>query len=342
MKNKAFGLDIGVTSMKAVWLSRERAGFVLDSAVSAPTPSKGMFSESPLDQEEMARAIRNLVDEAKITTRYVNVALPEGQVYTRIIEMPILSDKELISAIYWEAEQYIPVPLPTITLDYKVLQKPQKPEEGEKMTVLLVGAPSNLLEKYEKVLSMGGFIITSIETEILASLRSTIIENSTPPTLLVNIGGLNTTLAIMRKGLLSFTYSVPTGGIALTRAIAANFGFTFTQAEEYKKIYGLSEQNSFGGKIGTATQPILNSLIAEIKKALAFYMERYKDDPIKQIVLSGGSAKLPGFTTYFAKTIGIETVVANPWKVLVSQEVPKEILDNAPEYTVSVGLAMRE
>jgi type IV pilus assembly protein PilM len=144
----------------------------------------------------------------------------------------------------------------------------------------------------------------------------------------------------VRKNSIVFTYSIPLGGSAITRTIASRFGFSTTQAEEYKKIYGLLE-NEFEGKIAQAVAPMLDSILIEVKKAFAYYRNLYKDDPIMQIVLSGAPAKLPGLSTFFAKHAGIETVVANPWKILFEQDVPKEIIDDAPEYTVAVGLAMR-
>lgn len=341
MKQKAFGLDIGTQTVKGVWFSREKNGFLLNSAMMIPAPPRGMASESPLDQEEMAKAIRTLVDEGKITTRYVNVALPENLVYTRVIEMPVLSDKELASAIYWEAEQYIPVPLTTITLDYKVLSKPETVGQGQKMQVLLVGAPTSLIDRYEKVLNLCGLSINAVETELLSIIRSVVVEEHFPSTLFAHIGAVSTSLAIVRNGILVFAYSLPTGGVALSRAIAADFGFALPQAEEYKKVYGLSDQ-SIGRKIGKVSEPILSSILTEMKKALAFYSEKFPDDPVKQIILSGGSAKLPGLATYFTGNTGIETALANPWKILVDQEVTKDIIENASEYTIAVGLAMRD
>lgn len=340
MKNKAFGLDIGQQNIKAVWLSTEQNGFYLNAASTAPTPAKGMLSESPLDQEQIARIIQAMLKDANIATKYVNIALPESQVYTRVIQMPVLSDKELLSAIYWEAEQYIPVPLNTITLDYKVLSRPEKTEPGAKMDVLLVGAPTALINKYEKVLSLAGLIISSVETEILSTIRSIVIGDNYPPTLIVSIGAISTSLAIVDKGLVKFTYSIPTGGIALTRAIASALGFSFEQAEQYKRTYGIADK-SLGGKITQAVQPVIAIILSEIKKALAFYAEKAKDNPVRQIVLAGGSAKLPGLSAYLTTMVGIESVIANPWKILMSQEVAKSVVDDASSYAVAVGLAMR-
>lgn len=343
---KAFGLDIGATTIKAVSLEAGKDGFLLNSSFISPAPPRGMLSESALDQEEMSKAIRKTVDSAKITDKNVNVALSDNQVYSKVIDMPVLSDKELASAIYWEAEQYIPVPLSTISLVWNVLKRPKDSSEGEKMQVLMVGAPTTLIDKYQKILLMAGLNISAIETEVLAAIRALTYKVSSdkifPPAMVVSIGAINTSLAIVKDNVLIFTYTMPTGGIAISRSIEADLGLTQMASEEYKKVYGVSPEN-VASKIGKAALPILTSILTEVKKALAFYSQKYNQEQgVQQILLSGGTAKLPGIELFFAENLGIEVALANPWKVLASQQVPKEILDNAPDYTVAVGLAMRD
>lgn len=342
MNKKGFGLDIGATSLKLVWLDKEKSGFLLKAALISPIPSKGMLSESPLDQEEMAQVLRKAADTAGVNTKKVNIALPENQVYTKVLEMPILSDREIASAIYWEAEQYIPVPLANIKLVWNVLKRPDKPGPEEKMQVLMVGAPTMLINKYQKLISMAGLEINSMETEILATLRSLVLDENFPTSLVVNIGAISTSFAIVRKGIMVFTYSMSVGGAAINRAIATDFNLSPQQAEEYKRVYGVSGK-SLGGKIGKSTEPILNAILSEIKKSIAYYGQKYKEDnAIRQIILSGGTAKLPGIEIFFASNSGIETAIANPWKILSSQQIPREILQNSSDYPIAVGLAMRD
>ncbi|PIP75066.1 MAG: hypothetical protein CO135_03245 [Candidatus Levybacteria bacterium CG_4_9_14_3_um_filter_35_16] len=342
MNNKQpFGLDIGATTIKLAWILGGNKGYIYKSSVIVPAPAKGMLSESPLDEEEMAQAIRKAMEVAGITSKYVNVALAENQVYTKVLEMPVLSEKELRSAIYWEAEQYIPVPLTNITLAWNILYKPEIVDSNQKMQVLMVGAPTMLIEKYQRILSMASLTINSLETEILATVRTLVIGENYPTTIIINIGSVSTSFAIIRNGIMIFTYSMSIGGAAINRAIASDLGLTPAQAEEYKKAYGVSDK-TLGGKIGKSTEPILTSILTEVKKSIAFYNQKYKDDaPVRQIILSGGTSKLPGIDVFFASNSGIETAIANPWKILASQQIPKEILDNGPDYTIAIGLAMR-
>ena len=343
MKSTAFGLDIGSTTIKVVWLDqREKNAFVYHSSFVVPTPPQGMQSESPFDHQEMAQFINKLVIDANITTNNVNIALPENRVYTKVIDMPVLSEKELQSAIYWEAEQYIPAPLDTMTFDWTILRKPHEAVSEQKMQVLLVAAPLQLIKRYQTILELAGLSIASVETETLSVVRGILPKNYPTTSLIMNIGAMTSTFCIVQKGVIVFTYFVPLGGLAMTRAIAADFGFSPQQAEEYKRVYGLADKN-FGSKIIKALEPILTSMLSELKKAIAFYNDKYKNESlISQILLTGGSAGLPGIGVYFTQNIGIETVIANPWKMLNIQSVPADVDRNGTDYSVAVGLALKE
>jgi type IV pilus assembly protein PilM len=338
--NKSIGLDIGLTKIKAVSLSKQNNAFVLNNFSIMPSPPKGMLSEALTDHEVMAQTLKKTVDSMKIDSKNVNIALSDSQVYTKVIEMPVLSDKELSLAIYWEAERHIPVALSTVSLVWSVLKRPVSSSTDEKMQVLMVGAPIKLIDKYQKVLEMAGLNLNSIETETLAIVRALVIP-SLPPTIIVSMGAISTSLAIIRDGILVLSYSIPVGGNAISRSIEADFGLTSSQSEEYKKTYGFSKEGA-GQKISKSTEPILASILLEIRKALAFYSQKYKNDSIiQQILLSGGSARLSGIDLYFAENLSIETVIANPWRILGGKPLPPEILNSTSDFTIALGLAMK-
>jgi type IV pilus assembly protein PilM len=342
MRSLTCGLDIGSSSVKVVYLEKEKDLLVYKSSLTTPTPSKGMSSDSPFDQEDMANVIHQLLKDAQIPVHSVNVALSDSQVFTKIIEMPVLSDSELASAIYWEAEQYIPAPLNTITLDHKVLTRDVKTQEEPKMQVLLVGAPTELIKKYQDILALGGISIASMETESIAAMRAVVATENFPTSLIVHIGSMSTSLVIVQNNTMVFTYAIPAGGTAINRAIATDFGFTVQQADEYKKVYGLTD-DPIGVRVTKAIEPILVTILGEVKKALTFYTDKYKQEaPISQILLSGGTARLPGLDLFFVRNTNIETAIINPWRIRGIQGVPQEVIDTSCEYTIAVGLALKE
>jgi Tfp pilus assembly PilM family ATPase len=99
-----FGLDIGTTSIKAFSVKKSGPSYAIESLGIGPAPQKGIHSEATEDIKIFSEAIKNVISSANIRQKEVNIALPESQVYTKIIEMPLLSEKELAAALKYEME----------------------------------------------------------------------------------------------------------------------------------------------------------------------------------------------------------------------------------------------
>ncbi len=338
--NSIIGLDIGSHTIKLIELGRERSDMFLLAAGTAPTPPKALMSTVPADWEATAVAIKKLWKDTGARSQSVAIALPESQVFTRVIAVPQLSQRELASAIKWEAEQYIPLPLEQVTIDFTVLRD-NKETGTNNMEVLLVASPKALLEKYLNILELAELLPAAVETEIIATARALgRATASLPAVLIVSLGAQTTDLAILRRGILAFTRSISAGGEALSRALAQGLGFELSQAEEFKKTYGL-EPDKLEGKIFEAIRPIMETIVGEMKRAISFYQEKFKDDHVDAVILSGGTARLPGMVVYVAQSLGIEAQLANPW-VGIRKEERFNVLDSeGATFSVAVGLALR-
>jgi type IV pilus assembly protein PilM len=334
------GLDLGSHTIKLIELGKDGNQYTLMAAGSAPTPPKALSSAVAADQEAMAVAIKQLLKDTGAKSRSVNIALPESKVFTRVIEVPQLSSRELASAIKWEAEQYIPLPLEEVNVDFTVLRE-SKDTGTNKMEVLLVAAPKTLLDTYLHILELSELTAIGAETEIIATSRALIRSVPTVKTVMIIAMGAQTTdIAILRTGTLVFTRSISAGGEALTRAVSQSLDFNLTQAEEYKKIYGL-QKDKLEGKLITAFKPIMESIIGETKRAMAFYEEKYKEEHVESILLSGGTSRLPGMVIYMAESMGVEVQQANPW-IGIAKEARFNVLNTeGPNFSVAVGLALR-
>ncbi len=335
------GLDIGSHTVKLIELAHDGAQVTLISAGSIPTPAKALTSTLPADYQAIAGTIKQLMRDTGAKTQEIAIALPESQVFTRVIEVPQLSARELSSAISWEAEQYVPLPLDQVNMDFTVLRESKDTGTG-KMDVLLVASPKALLERYLSILELADLTAIVAETEIIAASRALIRATPDVKTvLIVSLGAQTTDMAILRGGTLAFTRSISSGGEALSRALMQGLDFNPAQAEEFKRTYGL-EQDKLEGKIVSAIKPIMDTILGEMKRAVAFYQEKHKDERVETIILSGGTAKLPGMVVYIASSMGIETQLANPW-VGIARDPRFRILDSeGVTFSVAVGLALRE
>lgn len=318
MASDFFGLDIGTHSIKVVQLRRDNKRFILQAFGKIDTPPNALSSDAPLDQDALSNTLKTLIKDAKITSSNVATAFPESAIFTRVIEVPAMNDKELANAIQWEAEQYIPLPLKDVKLSWQILSRPDvKDMQGQKMSVFLVAAPITLIDRYMSLLKAAKLNPAAFETETIAIKRSLVDgREAGPTTLLISIGATTTDLSIVSGGIISFTRSISTGGVALARAIAQDLGFEMGQAEEYKKNYGLVE-DQLEGKIMQAIKPVFDIITSEIERAVLFYQTRHPMDPVKRVVLVGGTANLPGMVVYLATTIGLEVQIGSPWQNVI-------------------------
>lgn len=333
------GLDIGSRTVKVVELEKDGNSFRLISAGvvahSGPTPDK------ITDEKEivsLGEVIKKLFEEAKISSKEVIIALPEQHVFVRTIKFPALSDSEIASAVKWEGEQYIPIPLSEAIVQHQILERKETKTPPETI-VLLVAAPRELSERYIKTLNVAGFSVSGVETELMSLTRSLAPMDRT--VLLVDFGARSTDIAIAKRGNLYFSRSIPTAGEAFTRAVAQGLGVSSQQAEEYKIAYGLSA-TSLEGKIRGAIDPVFRLVGDEIKKAIHFYQTEEKEESPTVVILSGGTTGMPDAVSALTKILGIEVVVGNPFaKIDIDSDIEKSILPYAPLYSIAVGLAMR-
>lgn len=333
-----FGIDIGSKSIKVVGLTKNGNDWVLKT--SGVVGYSGITPDKMKDDKEfssLAEVVKKLLKQVGVNEKEVIISIPEPLVFTRVIKFPQLSDEEVAAAVKWEAEQYIPIPANEAVIQHTILNKDEK---SPNVSVLLVAAPKVVVEKYIKVFRMAGLSPVAAENELLALTRS--LSPVTGTSMIVDLGVSSTDLAISIDSKLGFSRSIPIAGDAITRAVSQGLGVNVTQAEEYKKTYGMSA-NQLEGRVKNAIEPVVKMIIDEIKKSIHFYQSESGGEPPTSIILTGGSSVMPELVTYLSAALGIETVAGNPFsKVKIDPETAKSLSPYMSYYGVAAGLAMRE
>lgn len=334
------GLDIGSSSIKVALIKRQGDKLFLSSIAQSKVEESPARIDTPEQLNSFASVIKDLIASSNIKERSAAVCLPEDQVFTKVIEMPQLSPRELSAALKYEIDQYIPMSIDKVKTDWEILGQDDH-DGSRKMNVMLVAAPISLLEKYQKIITSAGLTSEVIETEIISAYRSLLPLLNTPySNMIVHMGSAGTTVAIVRSGVIKMIFSVSIGGHALTRAVAQDLSIDMVQAENYKNAYGFS-QSAFDGKIGKIITPVFEQIIAEIKKGLLAFREKNNNESIKQVILSGGSALIPGVDAYLTNALSTQVVIGSAFSALGIMNVPEELSAQAPIYNVVVGLAIR-
>lgn len=331
------GIDIGTANIKFVEVEVLKDGYRVARASMVPSPEQSIMSDSKIDLDEMAKTIKKAMHDGGITNKNINVSLHETQVFTRILEMPPLSEKELVQALRWEAERYIPLPLNEVNMDFAIMEREN---EKKNMNIAVVASPLRLIEKYVEIFRSAGIHIDALENESFALLR--VFRDRTNNRMILDLGNATTGIYVFRKETLALSRTVSTGGIALTKSLVSELNIAHQQAEEYKKTYGV-DPSQMNGKLVEVLSPLLASLTNEILQSITFFKENYPEDALYEILLTGGGAMMPGLASYLQSKIQIQTGVANPWfAATVPQNVTNSYQKIAPSFTIATGLAIRD
>ena len=81
--------------------------------------------------------------------------------------MPKTATDALEDAVRAEAEQYIPVPIDNLYIDYEIAEN----KSQENLEVLIVAAPKNIVDSYLVLFELLGLEVAQLETSISAATR---------------------------------------------------------------------------------------------------------------------------------------------------------------------------
>jgi type IV pilus assembly protein PilM len=338
------GLDLGNTSFRALELDRKKDGIIVEKAHVYENQKLNFDSDSKEDIDAYANALKDFFSEAGFTTPYVSVGLDERYIYMRIIKLPQMSDKDLANAVNFEAEQYIPLPLSEVNVSFQRLDVDYA--DKAKINVQIVAARKSVLEKHIEVLKKARLVPKAIEPETLALGRALGDTVDNPAgSIVLDLGFSRTIVIISYGGYVRFTRNIPIGGDIMTRSLQQALNLDYNQAEEYKKTYGLDKTQA-DGKVFEIIKPHIDSIVGEIQRAGIFFTKQQPNASIKRVILTGGTAQMPGLLLYLASSLDFEVEAANPFKEIkfspkILQQDPK-FTERGPIFSAALGLGLKE
>lgn len=311
-----FGLDIGHSNIKAMQVHKAKgrppviAGYGM-SSFDAGAIQNGIIT----DPETVANAMHQLFEQnliGAIDTRRVACTLPTTYTFSRPMQVPLMGRDELKEAVRLEAEQYIPIPIDNLYIDYEVSY-----QDDKNMEVLLVAASKKIVDSYLELLQSLDLEPVAFEPSINASARLLkIVGDGSEPAILMDIGSVATDIAIFDKTLL-VSSTVNGGGDTFTNLIAKSMKMSAEQAARLKNEVGIAFSDK-QQRIIDAIKPQMETLIREIQKSVRFYSERSDKSgrKISKVITVGGGAVMPGFNQYLSKQLRLPADNLDPWQAI--------------------------
>ncbi len=333
------GLDISQTGVKVMaidpkrWLVLGYGSIDLDPA----KVQKSLESDDHYLSENISSLLRGKI-VGELPSSHTVIGVPTAKSFSRTFTVPLSAEKNLADAVEIEVDQYIPVPMSSLYVDYEVIER-----NKEQLTVIMSAVPKVLVDSCLKAARSAGLRPISVEPSINAVAR--VIETAEEghlPTLVVDIGPASTDIAVFDGGVIRVSGGVGVGGNTFTLEIAKKLGVALENAHQLKVLNGLSA-GPRQAKIVSALEPSLQRIASEIRKVLRYYTERLNVNyKIEQVLIVGGGSSVPGIGDYFTNELVMPARVASPWQKLDFGKLPQPNKQFRPRYITVAGLASVE
>jgi len=363
------GLDVGTTKVCALVGECRNDGVNLIAIGSAP--SHGLRKGIVVNIEATVESIRTALDEAErlsgISINNVYVGIAGGHIksfssYGAVgIKSGEVTDEDIEKAL--EAAKAVYVPLDREVLHVLPQEYLVDGEEGIMNPVGMAGvrlearvqivtgsvsAVQNLVRCCEKA----GVQVNDIVLEPLASSIATLTDDEKKEgTVLIDIGGGTTDIALYKRGVLLHTSVVAIGGNHITNDLAIGLRLPVQEAERVKMKYGsvLSgggiENDARIMVAGRDEKVIPRSYITEIilprcEELLGIIKTELEesgayDEVSYGVVLTGGASQLEGLSVLGEATLGLPVRVGLPRGF----EGPPGLAGD-PRYSTGIGLLL--
>jgi len=332
---KTLVLDLGMQSLRiAEFSSTESGGLKLLRGARRELMLDPALDTSRPDQIRLA--LKDILKAWKITRSDVVCVLPAHTVFTRVVplEVPGGSSSQVAAVVGFEAQQNIPFPLEEVVWDYVVMGN----TPSGAVNVIFAAIKTDLLESLCDSVTSTGLNITAVLVAPLA-LHDAFLHASSATasetTLLLDMGSRTSNMIISAEGSF-FSRSIPSGGLAVTSAIAKDIHAELDEAEKLKIARG---SVALGAGFEQATDPIEANIAriarqtllktqADISRSLSYYRSNLGGNEPTLILLTGGMASLPYLAEFFNEKLQKKTSFFNPMEDIGVAESAHSFLES--------------
>jgi type IV pilus assembly protein PilM len=346
---KLVGLKIGASQLAAARVVNNGSPEVVQLARADLDPGIVVGGELR-EPEALSEALKTFFRKNKLPRQGVRLGIASNRIGVRMFEIGGIEDpKQLENAIRFRAQETLPIPLEEAVLDYQILGETVDEEGGTKHRVLLVVAYRDLVDRYAAACKKAGIRLAGVDLEAFALLRAlggTSTDATNAAVVVVTVGHERSTLAVSNGEICEFTRVIEWGGQNLNVAIARALDVAPSEAEPVKHSLSLLEpaeamelDGERAAKVRTAVHQELQTFARELVSSLQFYQGQPGSLGIAEIVVTGGTAQLPGLDAELARLIGVKVRVGDP---LARVELGKKVgSDHAlGSLAVAIGLGI--
>jgi type IV pilus assembly protein PilM len=346
MDSTSIGLDIGASAVRAAEVSYEGQSRSLRCYAQIGLPPGAVVDGEVVNGPAVSEALRRLWTEGGFSSCSVVLGVSGHRVIVRQADVPALDDEDLRSALRFDAQELIPIPMEEASFDFSILDRSSGTDEDGKSTarILLVAAHRDLLRSHLDALKGAGLQALAIDAAPLALMRviPASVSGAAGVEALASIGAELTTVAIRENGVPRFIRSLAVGGAKLTTGIAKSLQVEPAVAERLKRG-SVAEASPQLVQARQAIASELHDLAEEVRATLDFFLAQSNGIGVDRLLITGGASQTQGLIDALAGGVRLPVESFDPFQSLRLDEVglDEEQLDRARASAgTAVGLAL--
>ncbi len=338
------GIDLSARSVRIVRLAREgeRTFKLAASAIVDVDP----FEASPLEISRLRATVEQV--GGGLTRAALTIEHPSLRI--RQMKLAAMPERDTLEAIRWNFREHIEMSVDQFSVGFTPIGTPK---EGEQRLLLAFGVAREAIEQHLALARQIGCKAVSLEpvsTALLAALDANYSWEEGNYVASILIDDHIAYFTVAKNGMLFFSRVLSGISIdALARLMMRNAGIEFAPALVAVRswIMGgepLHEASLDEDKRQTFAMTIghfFSQLVIEVQRTMDAFCIMYNADRVDSLFLCGAGALLPDLAMHMEKTLGVKTVIFNPF----ARIPPEGTLDSATLQTVSMfatalGLAL--
>lgn len=342
---RVVGLDIGSSLVKIIEIGDTSQGSVMQTYAEIPVQPGIIENGIVKDSAALTEQIKNIFKHSKCSVKNIVTALSGHSVIIKKANFAHMKEEELRELLTEEAENYMPFDdVREVNFDFHIIGENEL--NPNQMDVVIVAAKKSVIEDWIYAIERSGRKVVMVDVDSFA-LETAYEQNydfgEDDIVALLNIGASITNINIVKGGQSVFTRNFLLGGNTITEAIQQKLNIPFEEAEKIK--CGGGREGGNGNDISKLD--LINyaePIFSEIERSIDFFSSTFMDPYIKQVLISGGCARLPGIVDVLANRLNSEVEVFNPFKNISydKKAFPEQYVASiAPVAALGVGLALR-
>ncbi|MCA1688976.1 MAG: type IV pilus assembly protein PilM, partial [Actinobacteria bacterium] len=346
------GLDIEPSGVVAVQVHVENGLVCVERAAGVPLPPDVVRDGEVTDVATLTASLTELFETSGLSKR-VRIGIANQRIVVRRLELPPIADpKELATAVRFQAQDEIPMPLDSVIMDFHALGVVETPN-GPRQQVILVAARRDMVERVLDAARTAGLRPEGVDLSAFAMIRALAppVGAAAERVLYLAIGGL-TNLAVAEGQTCQFTRVIG-GGVdqivaevaercAVPLASARKLVVASSPAASRRGADPAEEADPVAGGHEAIAQAALaegiHRIAAEVRNSLDFHQSQEAGGGVARAVLCGPALDIAGFDRVLSAELGLPVAPG-----LVSQmtaDAPGSV--PASRLTVAAGLAIEE